>query len=193
MSSGESLSGLVVRDLADEIEISSKKLLMICNRVWPGSWSSNRELTLSQIKFIKNHFAKNGLKNLAGDAVPVSNTFSEFSEDNWMMAMVIEEEALVQSGDPFAIAASDGDIDAMVNLGQMAEAETSTARNLWLARHWYRKAASKGDINSMLFLCSMMQNIIVLCLTWMQFLPHKFCIFQHLTDTRGLYPLVTKT
>ena len=58
MSSGESLSGLVVRDLADEMEISSKKLLMTCNQVWPGSWSSNRELTLSQIKVIKNHFAK---------------------------------------------------------------------------------------------------------------------------------------
>lgn len=162
MSSGESLSGLVVRDLADEIEISSKKLLIICNQIWPGSWSSNKELTLSQIKFIKNHFVATSLKNLTGDAVPVSNAFSEFSEDNWMMAMVIEEEALVQSGDPFAIAASGDDIDAMVHLGQKAEADTSTDRNLWLARYWYRKAASKGDINAMLFLADLLERMGVI-------------------------------
>ncbi len=162
MPSSDSLSGLSVRDLADEMEISSKKLLIICNQVWPGSWSSNRELTLSQIRFIKNHFAKNGSKNLAGDSVPVSNAFSEFSEDNWMMAMVKEERALVQSGDPVAIAASDDDVDAMVNLGQIAEAETLTARNLWLARHWYRKAASKGDINAMLFLADLLERMGVI-------------------------------
>jgi hypothetical protein len=162
MSSGESLSGLVVRDLADEMEISSKKLLMKCNQVWPGSWSSNRELTLSQIKFIKNHFAKNGSKSLAGDSVPVSNAFSEFSEDNWMKAIEIEVEKLFNSGDPFVIAASDDDIDAMVRLGQMAEAETSTDRNLWLARHWYRNAASKGDINAMLFLADLLERMGVI-------------------------------
>lgn len=162
MSSSVSLSGLVVRDLADEMEISSKDLLIICNRVWPGSWSSNKELTLSQIKFIKNHIAENGSKNFAGDAVPVSSAFSVFSEANWMKAMVIEEEALVQSGDPLAIEASDGDIDAMLNLGQMAEADTSTDRNLWFARHWYSKAASNGDVNGMLLLADLLERMGVI-------------------------------
>ena len=159
MSSGESLSGLVVRDLADEMEISSKKLLTICNQVWPGSWSSNRELTLSQIKVIKNHFAKNNSNNFAGGAVPVTSTFSEFSEANWMMAMAIEEEKLVQSGEPLVIEASEGDIDAMMNLGQLAEADSSTDRNLWFARHWYRKAAISGDVNAMLHLADLLERM----------------------------------
>lgn len=162
MSSGESLSGLVVRDLADEMEISSKKLLIICNQVWPGSWSSNRELTLSQIKFIKNHVARNNSTNFDGGAVPVTSTFSEFNESNWMMAMAIEEEKLVQSGEPLVIEASEGDIDAMMNLGQLAEADSSTDRNLWFARHWYRKAAISGDVSAMLHLADLLERMGVI-------------------------------
>ena len=162
MSSSDSLSGLSVRDLADEMEIPSRKLLIICNQVWPGSWSSNRELTLSQIKFIKNHVAKNNSNNFAGGAVPVSSTFSGFSEANWMMAMAVEEEKLVQSDDPLVIEASEGDIDAMKSLGQLAEADSSTDRNLWFARHWYRKAASNGDVYAMLFLADLLERMGVI-------------------------------
>ena len=163
-------SGFTVRDLSEDLEISGRDLLKVCNQLWPGDWSLNRQLTSIQVRTLRNCFADSvlnveqfsfAMQDLYGvhqtDRSSVAKNKNEVLQfefknllreklSGYMQAIKIFEEALA------------GDIDAMVEIGKICHKHDLRAIPFGSAEYWYRLAAARESIGAMFLLSDLLKK-----------------------------------
>ena len=163
-------SGLVVRDLSEDLEISARDLLKACNQLWPGNWYSNRQLTSIQVQTLRNCFINSAL-----DVEQFSAAMQEFhtihrtdrsttaNNDNEVLQSEFKNLLLeklfvgTQSIKMFEEALA-GDVDAMVELGKICQKYDLGAMPFASAEYWYRLAAARESISAMFLLSELLKK-----------------------------------
>ena len=164
-------SGLVVRDLSDDLEISARDLLKACNQLWPGDWYSNRQLTSIQVKTLRNYFVANSTLDIEQHLAAKLDSQGIHRSDKSVVAKneyeVLQSEFKnllrennffgMQSGKIFEEALA-GDTDAMVELGKICQKHDLSVMPFGSAEYWYRLAAARESIGAMFLLSDLLKK-----------------------------------